>query len=104
MPTFEEALAAVSEEDAAKIRKLVKGAVDVAAENQGSPVDFLETAMDLTMAHGGNCPLDLDRMLQDLEAGETSSIGHDIHGIARHLNRDNGEFTACFWPRYAREQ
>ena len=99
MPTFKEAAEAVSLEDGKKITKLAKAASAIVPG-----ADPMETSMDLIMVHACSCPLDLDRMLQDVEAGDVGSFGHDIGGITRHLDRDSGELTSCFWPRYARSQ
>jgi len=104
MPTFEEAANSVSKEDNRLIIDLVKAFHVYQRDKYQVNVDLTETMMDLTMVHGGGCPLDLQRMLDDFESGNTSSVGHDINGIGRHLDRDSGELTSCFWPRYARSQ
>ena len=104
MPTFEEAANSVSKEDNRLIIDLVKAFHVYQRDKYQVNVDLAETMMDLTMVHGGVCPLDLQRMLDDFKSGNTSSVGHDINGIAWHLNREDGDLLNCFWPRYARRQ
>lgn len=58
--------------------------------------------MDLMAADGvnGNRALDWDRLL---EADDFNFL-HDIGGISRHMNRDTGELTGFFLPRFTAKQ
>lgn len=53
--------------------------------------------MDLQACHNNGCKLNLDAMIN---ADDTDLI-HDVFGINRHLNRDNGQLEDCFLPRFA---
>lgn len=53
--------------------------------------------MDLQDCHNNGCKLNLDAMIN---ADDTDLI-HDVFGINRHLNRDNGQLEDCFLPRFA---
>jgi len=60
------------------------------------PRSFTDLAMDLEAAHHV-CPL----RLADLLAADDGDFGHDVGGIVQHLDRDTGELTDCFCPRFA---
>ena len=60
-------------------------------------VDRKDVLMDLSATHV-TCPLDLER----LATADDFNFGHDMGGIARHLNRTTGELENCFVPRFAR--
>ena len=64
------------------------------AENELG-VDYRRTLMDLEACHCNGCPLDLEAMLHMPK----SDFGHDIHGIARHIDRTTGKLLDCFDPR-----
>ena len=59
-------------------------------------VDPDDTEMDVCATHANGCPLDLERF----HAADAFNFAHDIFGIARHLDRDTGELTGCFLPRF----
>ena len=80
-------------EDTKTIHKIV---ARTAAEFPGS-FDGIELAMDLTATHLNGCPLNLSGLL----GADLGSFGHDVSGIARHIDRETGELTGCFLPRYA---
>jgi hypothetical protein len=61
-------------------------------------LDVLAVQMDLEACHTHGCPLDLDRMAE----ARQGDVLHDIAGIRRHLDRETGELTDCFVPRFAR--
>ena len=63
----------------------------------GYPIDRLSLVMDLEATHAVCCPL----RLNDLLDATDSDFVHDIVGIHSHLDRDTGELSGCFVPRYA---
>jgi hypothetical protein len=79
-------------------QKIIKEIARRAAQELG--VDFTDTEMDLTAVHLSGCPL----RLQDLLDAPMSHFGHDILGIARHLNRQTGALEDFFLPRFAAPQ
>lgn len=58
-----------------------------------SPVDHM---MDISVVHA-HTPL----RLAELADADDGNFGHDIGGIAYHLNLDTGELEDCFVPRFA---
>ena len=60
-------------------------------------IDRLSLVMDLEATHAVCCPL----RLNDLLNATDSDFVHDIVGIHSHLDRDTGELSGCFVPRYA---
>lgn len=75
------------------IAQIAARAVDVAT----LPIERLTVEMDLTACHLNGCPLNLPALL-DADAADFS---HDIMGINRHLDRNNGKLRDCFLPRFA---
>lgn len=61
----------------------------------GAPA-HVNTMMDITAAHANGCPL----RLQDLAAADDFNFMHDVNGIARHLDRETGQITDHFLPRF----
>lgn len=60
-------------------------------------IDLISLAMDITAVHLNGCSLNLD----DLLVAELGDFGHDVGGIARFIDRETGQLTECFNPRYA---
>ncbi len=58
-------------------------------------IDGMALSMDLTAAHI-NQPLKLEELL----ATDDGNFGHDVFGIQRHIDRDTGELSNCFLPRF----
>lgn len=58
----------------------------------------MDCMMDVVATHKNGCELDLEALL----AFDDFEFVHDIAGIARHLNRKNGQLENCFLPRSAR--
>lgn len=58
--------------------------------------DKMSWVMDIEAAHKA-CPLKLETLL----ASDDFNFAHDVFGIARHLDRDTGELTGCFLPRFS---
>ncbi len=58
---------------------------------------LLDYEMDVTEVHANDCPLNL----QGLLAADNFNFIHDVFGIGRHLDRETGELTDCFRPRFS---
>lgn len=54
--------------------------------------------MDMVACHNGACPLDLEAMAK----GRDLDLAHDVAGIYRHYDRETGELTGYFSPRFAK--
>lgn len=54
-------------------------------------------ALDITVVHCNDTPLDLDRLL----SSDDFNFGHDVLGIMKNLDRDNGKLMNFFLPRFA---
>lgn len=86
----------VSDNDREHIKVIADRMVSIAA-NAGHVLDHLETCMDIIACHNHGCPLDLARLAD----ADDFNIVHDVGGIAKHLNRKNGQLLNCFRPRFA---
>jgi hypothetical protein len=100
MPTFQEAYHTVSQQDHQRIIRISK-AVKPLVEPAFGRLASGDLVIALTQCHGGVCPLDLERMESDVVANNGVGALHDVAGIYRHIDRDTGELTGCFLPRYA---
>lgn len=60
---------------------------------QPAPIEIM---MDLSAVHS-HTPL----RLTALSKADDFNLAHDVGGIRRHLDRETGELTGCFVPRYA---
>ena len=58
--------------------------------------DVISWYMDVETVHL-TIGLDLERLL----AADDGNFGHDLSGIAKHLNRETKQLEDCFSPRYA---
>lgn len=58
-------------------------------------MDRATVHMDVEATHCNGCPLDLNQLL----AFDAGNFGHDVQGIARHLDRQTGKLMDCFLPR-----
>ncbi len=85
-----------SKSETETITKIAKRAVQVANSN-GISLDFMDTQMDIAACHLNGNPL----KLEDLYNADDLNFAHDIFGIKRHLNRNNGELEDCFLPRFS---
>jgi len=56
-----------------------------------------DAMMDVTATHANGMPL----RLADLLGASDADFAHDLFGIKRHINRDTGQLTDAFVPRYA---
>jgi hypothetical protein len=59
--------------------------------------DYMTIEMDISACHLNGCPLKLKELLESDE----SNFGHDVFGIQRFINRDNGKLENCFLPRFS---
>jgi hypothetical protein len=66
-----------------------------AAKELGIPVMIF--SMDLERVHGCGIPLRLEEMLED----HGSDFIHDVAGITQHLDRNTGQLTDGFSPRFS---
>jgi hypothetical protein len=57
----------------------------------------LSLTMDLEACHLNGCPLALDELLAAADVDFT----HDVLGISSHIDRETGQLTNFFSPRYA---
>lgn len=81
-----------SKEETEVIRKIVKR-----ASEKHPDIDFLSMQMDLTACHlNGNALI-----LKDLLEADDFNFGHDVFGISRHIDRENGKLMNCFLPRFS---
>lgn len=58
----------------------------------------IDCAMDIKACHCNGMKLDLKRLLSFPDF----DFSHDVFGIRRYINRNNGQITDCFVPRCAR--
>jgi hypothetical protein len=59
--------------------------------------DVTDITMDLIATHANGCPLDFRR----LSEADDFNLMHDVGGIGSHIDRETGELTNCFRPRFA---
>ena len=57
---------------------------------------FIDWLMDLSVSNDG-CPMGFAR----LNEFDGANFAHDVGGIAKHLDRTNGQLRDCFIPRCA---
>lgn len=70
------------------------------ARQYGHDRDKLHVIMDVTAVHANGTPLRLD----DLLAADDFNFMHDLAGIENYLDRDTGQLTGCFLPRFSKPQ
>lgn len=61
--------------------------------------DLMSIVMDFCALQNSSTPVDLQRLLE----ADDGNFAHDAFGIARHLDRDTGELTDCFLPRFTKK-
>ena len=86
----------VTKEEAELISKIAMRAVRRAAE-LNITVRFQVMEMDITACHCNGNPLKLQELL-DAPDGD---FGHDVFGIRRFIDRETGQLTDFFSPRYS---
>lgn len=57
--------------------------------------DRMTLFMDIEAVHSNGFPLDLNKLL----LFDDGNFYHDIYGIAKHLDRNDGTLKDCFLPR-----
>lgn len=60
--------------------------------------DASDIAMDITACHMNGNPLRLDELL----LADDFNFFHDVCGINKHIDRDNGKLIHGFMPRYSK--
>lgn len=89
----------VTPAEKALISALAERARDYDFETNGVQArSQMDWEMDITACHANGCQLDLAK----LNHADRFNFSHDVFGIARHLNRDNGALMHCFVPRCSR--
>ena len=85
----------LKKEDLKPIAAIAKRAVSMARE-LGFDIKYQTMEMDVSACHITN-PL----RLADLLAADDSNFSHDVFGIRKYINRETGELTECFSPRFS---
>lgn len=88
-----------SKGDQARISAIARRAITL-AKLHAIDWTFLDFEMDIKACHLNGCPLDLD----SLYVAKDGDFGHDVFGIRAHLDRNTGQLTGCFVPRYAQKE
>jgi len=86
-----------TKEESALISKIADRAVEQGIATKKQRIDVI---MDLEACHSNGCPLDLQKLLDF----PNFDFNHDIGGINRHLDRENGKLKNCFCPRCAKHE
>lgn len=66
------------------------------ADSVGVQYRTLEAMMDIEACHCNGNPLRLRELLD----ADDSNFSHDVFGVRRHIDRETGNLTGCFVPRY----
>ena len=66
-------------------------------QKAGNEIDRSTVAMDLEAAHANGCRL----RLADMVKGALRDIMHDVHGIAKNIDRKTGALKEGWKPRFA---
>lgn len=76
------------------VTQIAKRAVKMAKEAD-IEYDQKTADMDITACHCNGCPLDLKKLLSAPDA----DFGHDVFGIRKFIDRNNGKLESNFFPR-----
>ena len=76
--------------------ELVSKIVDRAV-GRWTNIDRMSLMMDLEATHSNGCELEFRLMLK----ADDYNLSHDIFGIMKHIDRETGELTDCFIPRFS---
>jgi len=81
-----------TKKDVLLITEITKRAV------KGCPtsINYLQLNMDITAVHCNDNPLRLEEFLN----ADEFNFWHDIYGIRKHIDRNNGKLQNCFLPRF----
>lgn len=63
----------------------------------GAMIDKMDIMMNLIACHNHPQPL----RLADMAEADDFNLMHDVYGLHRHLDRNTGELTECFSPRFS---
>ena len=85
-----------TKKEMALIRKIANRAVTM-AKKAGVQYHQMDAEMDISACHNNGNALKLQELLQS----DDVNFGHDIFGIRHYLNRETGELTDCFVPRFS---
>ena len=85
-----------TKEDTEVIAKIAKRANAMTAK-MGYDYSIMTASMDITATHVNGCPLKLNDLLE----ADEFNFAHDTIGILHHIDRETGQLTDCFVPRYA---
>lgn len=83
-----------TEAEESNVAAIVKRAHALFQEH-GNSAERLSIRMDIAAIHL-HTPLDLEGLL----AADDGNFAHDIGGIRRFLDRETGQLTECFLPRF----
>jgi hypothetical protein len=86
----------VPKQDMTIIIKIAKRAVAMAKKAKIA-YEFIDCDMDITACHANGNPL----KLQELLDADDFNFAHDVFGIRRHIDRQTGQLTGCFVPRFS---
>jgi hypothetical protein len=82
----------VTQEDSEIIREIV-----ARARKADPDLDALSLTMDITACHASGNPLKLRELLE----ADDFNFAHDVFGIQNCINRESGELTRNFLPRFS---
>jgi hypothetical protein len=101
MTKFTDISFTVSSKDEQLISKIAERAERMDAEHNDPPYrTFLDWKMDITAVHANGNPL----RLADLLKADDFNFAHDAFGIARKLDRNTGQLTDMFVPRFSQRE
>lgn len=86
-------------EEMAIIKQIAERAVKM-AKDLDIEYDQTSAVMDIEACHCNGNPLDLQRLL-DAADGD---FGHDVFGIRRFMDRDEGKLSGVFSPRHSAKE
>ncbi len=86
----------LNSEDRQHVERIAERAME---SNLGYP-DQLTAQMDVTAVHLNGCPLRLDEFAE----ADAFNFTHDMAGIAAHLDRETGNLTRHFLPRFSKRR
>lgn len=77
----------------------IAGRAEALAGESGIDLDRMLLEMDLTSVHA-HTPLDLAALAE----ADSFNLSHDVFGIMRHINRETGELSGHFLPRFTKRE